>query len=187
MPNSLTYEEGATMSAVYCTAIHCLLDVGGLRKGRSVLVHSASGGVGIAVLYIAHMVGAEIYATVGSEEKVQFLMSTFNIPRHRIFNSRTSEFLPRVMEETNGVGVDVVLNSLSGELLHASWKCTAEFGTFVEIGRRDFVGQGLLGMQLFEPNRSFVGFDLLLFSNKRPEKIERYVTAGAAPLKAVKD
>lgn len=60
MPNSLTYEEGATMSVVYCTAIHCLLDVGGLRKGRSVLIHSATGGVGIAALYIAQMVGAEV-------------------------------------------------------------------------------------------------------------------------------
>lgn len=52
IPDSLSYEEGATMSAVYCTAIHCLLDVGGLQKGQSVLVHSASGGVGIAALYI---------------------------------------------------------------------------------------------------------------------------------------
>lgn len=60
IPDSLSYEEGATMSAVYCTAIHCLLDVGGLQKGQSVLVHSASGGVGIAALYIAQMVGAEV-------------------------------------------------------------------------------------------------------------------------------
>ncbi|OGM50547.1 hypothetical protein ABOM_000924 [Aspergillus bombycis] len=176
MPDFLSYEEGATMSAVYCTAIHCLLDVGGLRKGKSVLIHSASGGVGMAALYIARMVGAEIYATVGSEKKAQALMSSFNIPRNRIFNSRTKEFLPRLMEETNGVGVDVVLNSLSGELLHASWKCTAQFGTFVEIGRSDFVGQGLLDMQPFEPNRSFVGFDLLLFSEKRPERIESIMT-----------
>lgn len=117
----------------------------------------------------------QIYATVGNEEKVQSLMSTFNIPRHRIFNSRNGEFLPRLMEETNGAGVDVVLNSLSGELLHASWKCTAEFGTFVEIGRRDFVGQGLLDMEPFEQNRSFIGFDLVLFSEKRPGRIERYV------------
>ena len=78
------------------------------------------------------------------------------------------------MKETGNRGVDVVLNSLSGELLHASWKCVAEFGTFVEIGRRDFVGQGTLAMELFEPNRTFVGFDLLLFSTQRPEVIERW-------------
>ena len=67
-----------------------------------------------------------------------------------------------------------MLNSLSGELLHASWKCVAEFGTFLEIGRRDFVGQGTLAMELFESNRAFIGFDLLLFSTNRPEELDRY-------------
>ncbi|KAJ5198035.1 uncharacterized protein N7498_007152 [Penicillium cinerascens] len=148
--NSLSYEEGATMSVVYCTAIHCLLDIGGLRKGKLVLIHSASGGVGMAALYIARMVGAEIYATVGSEEKLQALMSVSNIPCNRIFNSRTKEFLPRLMEETNGVGVDVVLNSLSATLL-------------VKV---------LLDRQRFEPNRSFVGFDHVFFYEKRPKRIE---------------
>jgi NADPH:quinone reductase-like Zn-dependent oxidoreductase len=76
------------------------------------------------------------------------------------------------MAETRGRGVDVVLNSLSGELLHTSWKCVAEFGSFVEIGRRDFVGQGTLAMEIFESNRSFIGFDLLLFSRERPEVIK---------------
>jgi len=67
-------------------------------------------------------------------------MRTFDIPRNHIFNSRNSSFLPDVMRETNGTGVDVVLNSLSGDLLHASWKCVAEFGKMVEIGKRDFIG-----------------------------------------------
>lgn len=66
------------------------------------------------------MVGAEIYASVGNDAKVQHLISTFGIPRSRIFNSRDSTFLPHLMKETEGKGVDVVLNSLSGELLHAS-------------------------------------------------------------------
>lgn len=78
------------------------------------------------------------------------------------------------MKATNGKGVDVVLNSLSGELLHASWKCVAEFGTMVEIGRRDFAGQGKLAMEMFESNRSFVGFDLMQLVVKRPEMVQRY-------------
>jgi NAD(P)-dependent dehydrogenase (short-subunit alcohol dehydrogenase family)/acyl carrier protein len=65
------------------------------------------------------------------------------------------------MAVTDNRGVDVVLNSLSGELLHASWKCVAEFGTFVEVGRRDFIGQGKLAMEQFEGNRTFVGVELL--------------------------
>jgi NADPH:quinone reductase-like Zn-dependent oxidoreductase len=106
------------------------------------------------------MMGAEIYATVGNEEKIQYLMSTFGIPRGRIFNSRDISFLKDVLRETDGRGVDLVLNSLSGELLHASWECVAEFGTLLEIGKRDFIGHGKLAMSIFEANRSYAGIDL---------------------------
>lgn len=73
------------------------------------------------------------------------------------------------MAATSNRGVDMILNSLSGELLHASWKCLAEFGTFVEIGRRDFIGRGKLAMQHFESNRTFVGVDLTHLWLQRPK------------------
>ena len=66
------------------------------------------------------MIGAKIYATVGSQAKVEYLMNTFSFPQEHIFNSRDSGFLPGIMRETRGRGVDVALNSLSGELLHAT-------------------------------------------------------------------
>ena len=106
------------------------------------------------------MLEAEIYATVGNDEKVQFLMETFNIPRHRIFNSRNSSFVDGIMRETNGEGVDLVLNSLSGELLHATWTCVAEFGKMVEIGKRDLIGGGKLDMKTFLANRSYCCVDI---------------------------
>lgn len=84
------------------------------------------------------MVGAEIYATVGSEEKVRYLIETFDLPRNRIFNSRDTSFVSGLMRETDGKGVDLALNSLSGELLHATWRCVAEFGKLVEIGKREY-------------------------------------------------
>lgn len=86
-------------------------------------------------------------------------MRTFGIARNRIFNSRNSSFLADVKRETNCRGVDVVLNSLSGELLHASWKCVAEYGKMLEIDKRDFIGRGKLSIDLFEANRSFFGID----------------------------
>jgi NADPH:quinone reductase-like Zn-dependent oxidoreductase len=95
-------------------------------------------------------------------------METFGIPRNHIFNSRDSSFLPGLMRETNGRGVDVVLNSLSGELLHASWECVAPFGTMLEIGKRDFLGRGKLQMDLFEKNRSFHGIDFTHISEAKP-------------------
>jgi NADPH:quinone reductase-like Zn-dependent oxidoreductase len=66
------------------------------------------------------MVGAHIYATVGSQDKIDHLVDSFGIPRENIFNSRDSSFLLAVMQATGGRGVDVALNSLSGELLHAT-------------------------------------------------------------------
>ena len=73
------------------------------------------------------------------------------------------------MRETNGRGVDIVLNSLSGELLHTSWRCVAEYGKMLEIGKRDFIGRGMLSMDLFEANRAFFGIDLARLGVERPE------------------
>ena len=87
-------------------------------------------------------------------------MDHFGIPPTHIFNSRDDSFAADVIKATGGRGVDLVLNSLAGELLHASWKCVAEFGVMVEIGKRDFQRHAKLGMDVFELNRSFVGFDL---------------------------
>lgn len=81
------------------------------------------------------MVGAEIYATVGSEEKIKYLTDTVGLPRNRIFSSRDTSFVEGLMRETGGRGVDLALNSLSGELLHATWHSVAEFGRMVEIGK----------------------------------------------------
>lgn len=106
------------------------------------------------------MTGAEIYATVGNDEKVQYLMKTFNLPRNRIFNSRNISFADDLMRETRGQGVDLVLNSLSGELLHATWRCVAVFGKMVEIGKRDLIGAGKLDMDVFLDNRSYCCVDL---------------------------
>lgn len=77
-------------------------------------------GVGISAIQVARVIGAEIFCTVGNQEKVDFLKRMFGIPRNRIFNSRNTSFLPDVLRETGGKGVNVILNSISGELIHAS-------------------------------------------------------------------
>lgn len=87
-------------------------------------------------------------------------METHNIPRDHIFSSRDESFKDKVLKATNGRGVDVVLNSLSGELLHASWKCVAEYGMMVEIGKTDLIGEGRLAMEVFEQNRGYFGVDV---------------------------
>lgn len=106
------------------------------------------------------MLGADIYLTVGSDEKVRFLMDNFNIPRDRILHSRDDSFVEDLKRATDGKGVDLILNSLSGELLHATWSCVAEFGRMVEIGKRDLLGGGKLDMYTFLANRSYSCVDI---------------------------
>ncbi|EHK97193.1 putative Phthiocerol synthesis polyketide synthase type I PpsC [Glarea lozoyensis 74030] len=180
IPDSLGFEEGATMPACYTTAVQALLDVGQMKSGQTVLIHSACGGIGHAAIDLCKMVGAEIYCTVGNEDKANYLVEKLNIPRERIFDSRNDSFLAGVLDATGGQGVDIVLNSLSGELLHASWRCVAEFGKLIELGKRDLVGYGKLDLEPFLANRSYCCVDLAHAMKKRPETvgatIERWVS-----------
>jgi NADPH:quinone reductase-like Zn-dependent oxidoreductase/SAM-dependent methyltransferase len=171
IPDQLSFEEAATVPVVFATAIQCLLNIARIEKGQSVLIHSGCGGVGMSAIQICKMVEAEIFVTVGSDEKVEYLMQHYGIPRNRIFYSRDASFLSRVLEETGGRGVDVVLNSLSGNLLHTSWKCVAEFGTMLEIGKRDLIGYGELDMRPFLGNRTYSCFDGVEFASQRPKKL----------------
>ncbi|KAJ5644819.1 polyketide synthase [Penicillium longicatenatum] len=172
IPDGLSFEDAAAMPCVFATSIHSLFNVGNLKKGQSVLIHSACGGIGISAIQLSQMAGAEIYTTVGNEEKVKYLMETFGLPRNRIFNSRNTSFVEDVMRETNGEGVDLALNSLSGELLHATWQCIAPFGKMVEIGKRDLVGSGKLDMSTFLENRSYccVDLDQICFTREKMAK-----------------
>ncbi|KAK2811573.1 hypothetical protein FQN49_008445, partial [Arthroderma sp. PD_2] len=99
--DELSLEDAATMPCVYFTAIMCLDMLARVKEGQSVLIHSACGGVGLAAINVCKYIGAQIFATVGSEEKVQHLINECGIPRHRIFNSRSVDFLSDVMRETN--------------------------------------------------------------------------------------
>ncbi|KAF9882858.1 hypothetical protein FE257_004944 [Aspergillus nanangensis] len=119
------------------------------------------GGVGLASIQICQLIGAEIFATVGSEEKADYLVKNYGIPRSNIFHSRDSSFRACLIQATNGRGVDIVLNSLAGELLHASWDCVAPFGKMIELGKRDFLTNGMLSLNPFAGNGAFFGVDLL--------------------------
>lgn len=119
------------------------------------------------------MLGADIFVTVSSEEKINYLVDQVGIPRNRIFHSRNTSFVDGIMRETQGRGVDLALNSLSGELLHETWRVIAEFGTMVEIGKRDLIGAGKLDMDVFLANRSYCCVDVDQMCALRPGAINR--------------
>jgi NADPH:quinone reductase-like Zn-dependent oxidoreductase len=168
LPDGMSFEDAATFQGCYSTVIYALLNVGRMREETSVLIHSACGGIGLAAIQVAQMMNAEIYVTVGNDEKRDYLVKRYNIPQDRIFNSRDDSFLGGLMKQTEGKGVDLVLNSLSGELLHASWKCVAPYGTMLELGKRDLAAFGQLDMRRFLENRSYCGIDMKALIKDQP-------------------
>ena len=135
IPDDMSFESACTIPVVFCTAYYALMDLGRLEPDDKVLIHAAAGGVGQAAIILAQMVGAEIFATVGSPSKKQFIMEHYGISENRIFYSRDTSFGPAIRRETNGKGVDVIINSLAGDILRETWECLAHFGRFVEIGK----------------------------------------------------
>ncbi|MCJ1264132.1 hypothetical protein MMC22_004003 [Lobaria immixta] len=160
LPDSMSFEEAATYCIVYLTSIYALLDLANLQRDQSVLIHSAAGGVGIAAIQISKHIGAEIYVTAGSEEKRQFLTKNFDISADHIFSSRNGDFAPKLKNMTDGRGVNVILNSLTGNLLDESWRCIADGGIMVEIGKRDILDRNTLPMEPFGRNASYRALDL---------------------------
>lgn len=173
IPRSVSDADAASLPIAFVTAYYSLMDVARLSKGESVLIHAAAGGVGQAAVQIAQTVGATIFATVGSDEKKNHLISGYGVPASNIFYSRDTSFAEEVMRYTAGKGVDVVLNSLSGEALHASWTCLAAYGRFVEIGKKDLQNNAQLAMQGFAKNCTFTAVDLGAIRVDRPEMFNR--------------
>lgn len=169
IPDTTSFEEAAALPVVYLTAYHALMNVSRLRKGQSVLIHAAAGGVGQAAIQIAQHLGLTIYATASSQEKRSFLTKTFQIPEDHIFYSRDASFAKGIMRVTKGRGVNCVLNSLSGELLKASWQCLAPFGTFIEIGLRDILDNAHLDMRPFAKGTTFTFLDAFGLIKEDPE------------------
>jgi NADPH:quinone reductase-like Zn-dependent oxidoreductase len=158
---------------VFATAYYSLFDIGRLLKGETVLIHAAAGGVGQAAIMLCQMIGAEIFATVGSTAKKTFLKETYNIPEDHIFFSRDTTFAKGIKHATKGRGVDLVLNSLAGDSLRATWECMAHFGRFVEIGKRDILANSGLEMAVFEHNATFSSVDLTVVAAERPQVMKR--------------
>ncbi|PWY81621.1 polyketide synthase [Aspergillus sclerotioniger CBS 115572] len=160
LSNDENFTTASTIPIVFSTVLYALKYMASIQPGESILIHSAAGGVGMAAIQYAKHVGAKIFATVGNEKKRTFLVKNFGLDASRIFSSRDTSFLPAVLDATSGQGVDVVLNSLSGELLHSSFSACAGFGRFIEIGKRDILDHGALDMSVFARSVSFMAFDL---------------------------
>lgn len=171
IPDGVSFQVAAAVLVNYTTAWYAFNNVAHVQPGETVLVHSGAGGTGQAAIQVAQYMGAVVYATVSTTEKKQFLMDRYGIHAEHIFSSRDVTFAQSIRRLTAGRGVDVILNSLSGEALAASWECIAPYGRFVEIGKRDIYARGQLQMFHFARNATFSALDIAAMTLERPDLV----------------
>src|SRR3990167_4599604 len=156
LPNAWSYSAGASIPIAFFTAYYALTHLARIQPGERLLIHGAAGGVGIAAIQLAQYLGVTIYATAGSDEKRDFLRL---LGIKHIYNSRDLAFADQIMEQTQGEGIDVVLNCLAGEAIYSNLMIMKPFGRFLELGKRDFYANSRIGLRPFRNNISYFGID----------------------------
>ena len=173
IPDDMNYETAATLPMTYSTAYFALYEMARIRKNESFLIHAATGGFGQAAIVLAKRVNAEIFVTVGREKKRDFVIKKYGIQSDHVFSSRDTSFAQGLLAVTQGKGVDVVLNTLAGPLLQESFDCVAQFGRFIEVGKRDLQLNNSLEMGAFTRTVSFSSIDLLQLEEYRGHDVHR--------------
>ncbi|XP_023311358.1 fatty acid synthase [Anoplophora glabripennis] len=169
VPDSWSLEEAATVPVVYGTVVYALPIRGQLKRGETILIHSGTGAVGQAAIRFSLYFGCKVFTTVGTPEKREFLKRVFPVLEDRhIGNSRDETFEQMIYRETNGRGVDIVLNSLAEDKLVASVRCLAKGGRLIEIGKYDMANNNELSLLLFQKEASFQGVMLDQLSRDIP-------------------
>ncbi|MEU7598772.1 SDR family NAD(P)-dependent oxidoreductase, partial [Streptomyces sp. NPDC039022] len=135
IPDDWSYAEAASVPSAFMTAWYALVELAGAKPGQRVLVHAATGGVGMAAVQIARYLGLEVFATASPGKWP--VLAAMGLDGAHISSSRTAGFEADFLAATDGAGVDVVVNSLAGELTDASLRLLPRGGAFVEMGRTD--------------------------------------------------
>lgn len=167
-PAALAWAPAATVPIAFLTAYYALHHVARVQPGERVLIHSAASGTGLAAVQVARWLGAEIYATAGTHERRAGLRA---LGVRHASDSRTLGFVDAVRAATAGEGVDVVLNSLSGEAIPASLSLLRPRGRFVELGKRDLYAHRKVGLYALRRNLSISVVDLASLAADEPALI----------------
>jgi NADPH:quinone reductase-like Zn-dependent oxidoreductase/acyl carrier protein len=186
MPGRMTFAQAATIPVAFLTAQYGFR-LAGLSQGQRILIHAASGGLGLAAVQLAKRAGADIYATAGSERKREYLRG---LGIRHVFDSRSTAFRKDVMNATGGAGVNVALNSLSGELIEAGLETLAPDGCFLEVGKRGIWTSE--EVRKLRPDLRYYAFDLGEVAKEDPglirdmlgELLPEFVADRLQPLRA---
>ena len=165
LPDSLGFEEAATIPISFATAWYALRHVGHLSAGERVLIHAAAGGLGMAACQVARQIGAEVFATASSAK--WGVLRSMGI-RH-VYGLRTLDFADQILADTDGRGVDVVLNSLTGEgFIEKGLTALCAGGRFLEVGKRDV--RTVAEMDALRPDVDYHLVDLRRIINGDPAR-----------------
>lgn len=170
IPENTSFEAAATIPSTFFTAYYAIHYLARIEPDESILIHGAAGGVGIAAIQIAKWCGANVYVTAGAQEKHDFLKQ---LGVEHVLDSRSLSFADDLLQLTNGKGVDVVLNSLSGEAVNRNLSILKPFGRFLELGKRDFYENSKIGLRPFRNNISYFGIDADQLMSERPELTQK--------------
>ena len=184
-PADLSTTALATIPSVFVTSV-LSYELAGLKAGDRVLIHAGAGGVGLAAIQLAQAAGAEVFATASARK--QAYLRSHGV--EHVFDSRSTAFGREILRATGGAGVDVVLNSLTGEgFIEASLACLAQGGRFVELARRDILSED--EMAASRPDVAYSILDLYTMKEQDParpgaalrEVLARVATGELAPLR----
>ena len=158
---------------VHCvrTAWYGLHDLARIAPGDRVLIHSATGGVGQAAIAIARRQAPRSSQRRAAQQRRELLR---DMGIEHVYDSRSTEFADLIRRDTDGYGVDIVLNSLTGAAQRAGLELLSIGGRFVEIGKRDVYGNTRLGLYPFRRNLTFYYVDLALMCDSHPQRIGTY-------------
>ncbi|WAU82665.1 beta-ketoacyl synthase N-terminal-like domain-containing protein [Streptomyces sp. Qhu-G9] len=164
-PHQLTPAEAASVPVAYVSAYRALIDLARLQPGQKVLIHSASGGMGMAAMEIARWCGARVFATAGTQAKRDLLL---RMGAEKVADSRSTDFA-RQLRDADGTGVDIILNTLKGaDARQANFDLLAPFGHYVEAACNEMHDGQPFPARLFEPGRSYHAMNLAALHEHDP-------------------
>ncbi|WP_018602684.1 type I polyketide synthase [Mycobacterium sp. 155] len=170
IPAGVSAVEAATIPAAALT-VRLAFDWAQLKPGDKVLIHAASGGVGLAAIQMAQQCGAEVFATASTFKRATLR----RLGVKYVYDSRTTHFADEILADTDGAGVDVVLNSLTSEgFIEATLKATARNGRFAEIAKRDIWSPERMAEARPDIAYEIVALDTVMFTE--PDRIRDLLT-----------
>jgi NADPH:quinone reductase-like Zn-dependent oxidoreductase/malonyl CoA-acyl carrier protein transacylase/NADP-dependent 3-hydroxy acid dehydrogenase YdfG/acyl carrier protein len=168
IPKGVDFAGAATLATVFVTAWYALIDLAQLKAGERVLIHGGTGGVGLAAIQIARHIGAQVLALAGSPLKRDLLRL---VGVEHVYDSRQADFAETI--RADGLDVDVVLNSVSGDAIRQNLALLRPFGRFLELGKRDFYADSPMGLRPFRNNLSYFGVDADQLFALHPQRLQQ--------------